>query len=325
MTLRRKLLLVALSTLVLPWAGWLYVRQMEHLLRNSQEQALLAIAFALDRGLVAVGADLPHAGQGWYVQKATGPIAIGGTAADWAPLKRWAQHPWHGVDVQLAADPAWLYMRIDVADATPTPADAFDPTAVESDHVLLQMRRGHGERSYLLASAGSGAFLARPMGPRERGLPDQISGQWTNVGNGYRIELRIPRAQAPDQLGIGVFDAATPTRFDGGKPEMRPLLSLSPALSNDLTQLAPSGVRVRLLSADGWVIGEGGSMLEAHPPPPRRFPWLRRVLSDLLVVPSLDRGKHLPRNIPRLAEADVRRALDGQAAANWRGGDTPGS
>ncbi len=325
MTLRRKLLLVALSTLVLPWAGWLYVRQMEHLLRNSQEQALLAIAFALDRGLVAVGADLPHAGQGWYVQKATGPIAIGGTAADWAPLKRWAQHPWHGVDVQLAADPAWLYMRIDVADATPTPADAFDPTAVESDHVLLQMRRGHGERSYLLASAGSGAFLARPMGPRERGLPDQISGQWTNVGNGYRIELRIPRAQAPDQLGIGVFDAATPTRFDGGKPEMRPLLSLSPALSNDLTQLAPSGVRVRLLSADGWVIGEGGSMLEAHPRPPRRFPWLRRVLSDLLVVPSLDRGKHLPRNIPRLAEADVRRALDGQAAANWRGGDTPGS
>ena len=49
MTLRRKLLLVALSTLALPWAGWLYVRQMEHLLRNSQEQALLATAFALDR------------------------------------------------------------------------------------------------------------------------------------------------------------------------------------------------------------------------------------------------------------------------------------
>ncbi len=111
MTLRRKLLLVALSTLALPWAGWLYVRQMEHLLRNSQEQALLAIAFALDRGLVAVGADLPHGDQGWYVQNATQPIVIDGNDSDWAPFSRWVQHPWTGVDVQLAADPVWLYMR----------------------------------------------------------------------------------------------------------------------------------------------------------------------------------------------------------------------
>ncbi|HEX5961938.1 MAG TPA: ATP-binding protein [Rhodanobacteraceae bacterium] len=325
MTLRRKLLLVALSTLALPWAGWLYVRQMEHLLRNSQEQALLAIAFALDRGLVAVGAELPRTGQGWYVQNAAQPIVIDGDASDWAPLARWTQHPWPGADVQLAADPVWLYMRIDVADATHTRVDAYDAAVVESDHVLLQLSRGSRERRYLLASASSGAILAHPLGSREQGLPDQISGQWQDAGKTYRIELRIPRAQAPDQLGIGVFDADAPARFDGGKPEIRPLLSLSPALSNDLTQLAPSGVRVRVLSADGWVIGEGGSMLEPPEPAPSRFPWLQKVLSDLLVVPSLDQRAHLPRNIPRLSAPDVRQALGGQANASWRGGDTPGS
>ncbi|HEX7324653.1 MAG TPA: ATP-binding protein [Rhodanobacteraceae bacterium] len=324
MTLRRKLLLVALSTLALPWAGWLYLRQMEHLLRNSQEQALLAIAFALDRGLVAVGADLPHAGQGWYIENARQPIVIDGNGSDWASLSRWAQHPWHGVDVQLASDPAWLYMRIGVSDPTPSRVGAFDPAAVESDHVLLQLTRGSRQRSYLLASASSGAFLARPLGPRARGLPDEISGQWQDTSGGYQIELRIPRAQAPQQLGIGVFDANAPTRFDGGKPDLRPLLSLSPALSNDLTQLAPSGVRVRLLSADGWVIGQGGSMLHTPPHKPSRFPWLQRVLSDLLVVPSLDRRRHLPHDIPRLDAADVRQALGGQATANWRGGSTPG-
>src|SRR5512146_3198880 len=104
MTLRRKLLLVALSTLALPWAGWLYVRQMEHLLRNSQEQALLAIAFALDRGLVAVGAHLPHAEQGWYVQNASPPIVVDGDDSAWKDLARWEQHPRPCVDVQLAAD-----------------------------------------------------------------------------------------------------------------------------------------------------------------------------------------------------------------------------
>ncbi|HEX7369603.1 MAG TPA: ATP-binding protein [Rhodanobacteraceae bacterium] len=325
MTLRHKLLLVALSTLALPWAGWLYVRQMEHLLRNSQEQALLAIAFALDRGLVAVGAELPHADQAWYVQNATQPIVIDGKAGDWAALDRWTQHPWKGVDVQLATDSAWLYMRIDVPDTTLTRVGAYEATAIESDHVLLQLSRGAHQRSYLLANASSGAFLARPLGPRVRGLPDEISGQWVNSATGYQIELRIPRSQAPAQLGIGVFDADAPTRFDGGKPNVRPLLGLSPALSNDLTQLAPSGVRVRLLSADGWVIGEGGSMLDADKPKPSRFPWLQHVLSDLLVVPSLDQRQHLPRNIPRLSTPDVRQALDGQATANWRGGDTPGS
>jgi dedicated sortase system histidine kinase len=325
MTLRRKLLLVALSTLALPWAGWLYVRQMEHLLRNSQEQALLAIAFALDRGLVAVGAQLPHADRGWYVQDASQPIVIDGDDSDWKAFARWEQHPWPGVDVQFAADSAWLYMRIEVADATHTRVGAFDATAVESDHVVLQLTRGKRQRSYLLASASPGAFLAHPLGLREHGLPDEISGQWQDSGKSYRIELRIPRAQAPDQLGIGVFDADAPSRFNGGKPDLRPLLNLSPALSNDLTQLAPSGVRVRLLSGDGWVIGEGGSMLEVQKPRVSRFPWLQQVLSDLLVVPSLDQRQRLPRNLPRLSDPDVQQALDGQATANWRGGDTTGS
>jgi dedicated sortase system histidine kinase len=327
MTLRRKLLLVALSTLALPWAGWLYVRQMEHLLRNSQEQALLAIAFALDRGLVAIGADMPTADKGWYVQAMPQPIVIDGNDRDWAPVAKWAQQPWDGVTVQLAHDAAWLYMRIHVDDGSETGSriDAHDPAAIEADHVVLELARGNRQRSYLIASAGSGVVLARPLDARVHGLPDQISGQWLTDGKGYRIELRIPRAQAPDHLGIGVFDAQAPTRFDGGKPDLRPLLSLAPVLSNDLTQLAPSGVRVRLLSADGWVVGEGGSLLEEQAPQPARFPWLQRVLSDLLVVPTLDQRQHLPRDIPRLSTPDVQQALDGHATANWRGGDVPGS
>ena len=42
MSLRTKLLLVALSILALPWAGWQFVRQMETLLR--QGGALMAAA-----------------------------------------------------------------------------------------------------------------------------------------------------------------------------------------------------------------------------------------------------------------------------------------
>ena len=42
--LRAKLALVALVLLVLPWAGWLYVREMERFLLAAQEEALAATA-----------------------------------------------------------------------------------------------------------------------------------------------------------------------------------------------------------------------------------------------------------------------------------------
>ena len=58
MSLRRKLLLVALCTLALPVAGWLYVRQMENLLRDGQAQALTASARAVARSLAVTGEGL---------------------------------------------------------------------------------------------------------------------------------------------------------------------------------------------------------------------------------------------------------------------------
>src|SRR5688572_7066186 len=41
--LRTKLLLLALTTLVLPWAGCQYAREMETVLRESEQQSLLAV------------------------------------------------------------------------------------------------------------------------------------------------------------------------------------------------------------------------------------------------------------------------------------------
>jgi hypothetical protein len=51
--LRAKLALVALVLLVLPWAGWLYVREMERFLLAAQEEALAATARGGDRAAQA--------------------------------------------------------------------------------------------------------------------------------------------------------------------------------------------------------------------------------------------------------------------------------
>src|SRR5919112_3619326 len=49
MSLRTKLLLLSLLTLILPWAGWKYAQQMETTLRRGQEDALLTTAQVLSR------------------------------------------------------------------------------------------------------------------------------------------------------------------------------------------------------------------------------------------------------------------------------------
>jgi len=325
MTLRRKLLLVALSTLALPFAGWLYVRQMEQLLRRSQEQALLATAFALGRGLVAVGANLPTPAKGWYVQNARQPIIVDGYGDDWAALSPWVQHPWPGVRVQLAQDAAWLYLHIEVNDATRTRVDAQDSESQDADHVELTLARGAQQRHFLIASAAPGSFQARPLDDRVRGLPDLITGQWQEDAGAYRIELRLPRAQAPDRLGIAVYDADAPARFNGGEPNMRPLYSLAPALSNDLTQLAPTGVRVRLLSSEGWVLASGGALLADSPAGNDRMAWFDKLVFDALIAPALQARSSTPMDAPQLQDADAKRALAGRASAVWRAGEAPGS
>ncbi|MEO6967862.1 MAG: ATP-binding protein [Rhodanobacteraceae bacterium] len=325
MTLRRKLLLVALSTLALPWAGWLYVRQMEQLLRRSQEQALLATAFALGRGLTAVGAKLPTSSDGWYVQRVRQPIVIDGYGDDWATLSPWVQHPWPGVRVQLAQDAAWLYLHIEVNDATRTRADAQDSGVIDADHVELTLIRGAQQRTFLIASAAPGSFQARPLDPPVHGLPDLITGQWQEDADAYRIELRLPRAQSPDRLGIAVRDADALARFNNGDADTRPLYALSPALSNDLTQLAPTGVRVRLLSADGWVLASGGAMSAGSSPRQGRMAWFDNLVFDSLIAPAMDRPSRLPADVPRLGAPDVQSALGGRANAGWRAGDAPGS
>jgi dedicated sortase system histidine kinase len=325
MTLRRKLLLVALSTLALPFAGWLYVRQMEQLLRRSQEQALLATAFALGRGLVAVGANLPTPAKGWYVQNARQPIVVDGYGDDWASLSPWVQHPWPGVRVQLAQDAAWLYLHIEVNDATRTRVDAQDSESQDADHVELTLARGAQQRHFLIASAAPGSFQARALDERVRGLPDLITGQWQEDAGAYRIELRLPRAQAPDRLGIAVYDADAPTHFNGGEPDMRPLYSLSPALSNDLTQLAPTGVRVRLLSSEGWVLASGGALLADAPVGNDRMAWFDKLVFDALIAPALQQRSSTPVDAPQLQDVDARRALAGRASATWRAGEAPGS
>ncbi|MEW5836457.1 MAG: ATP-binding protein [Pseudomonadota bacterium] len=320
MTLRRKLLLVALCTLALPVAGWLYVRQMENLLRDGQAQALTAAARAVARSLAVAGAGLPEGDRAWYVQPAQTPITVDGYGDDWAPLTPWSQPVGSRGKLLLAQDASGLYLWLDVRDSRRTRADVDDPLVLRADHVVLALSRGDARRRYLLASSGPGPLTAKALDPPVAGLPDAFAAQWQEDGSGYRIELRLSAAAGITGLGVGVFDPA-----DGGDPlavEQRPLLAYSDALSAELERLAPDNTYARVLSPQGWLMARSGQLQADGGPQPG---WFAALIYRSLLADRVQAAEPWMQDTPRLESPEVTRAQRGQPAAVWREGETRAS
>ncbi|MDE2308038.1 MAG: histidine kinase [Xanthomonadaceae bacterium] len=326
MSLRQKLLLVALCTLALPVAGWLYVRQMETLLREGQAQALLASARAVARSLVVTGAVRPDDADGWYVQQAVSPITVDGYGDDWAPLTPWSQSlatpaQQHG-RLLLAQDSSGLYLYATVPDTRRTRADAGDANALAADHLMLALGNADGQRRYLLASAAPGLSIARPLDPPVTGLPDQLTAQWQEDGSGYQVELRLPHNPPPRTLGVGAYVAAA-----GGDPlavDVRPLLSYSDTLSAELASLVPDRVQARVLSPQGWLLARSGQ-LDAAPGAHGQPGWFASLVYRSLLATRLEDANLWAQDVPRLDTPEVLRARAGHPVSVWRNGEERGS
>ncbi len=323
MTLRRKLLLVALCTLALPVAGWLYVRQMETLLREGQSQALLASAGAVARSLVVTGAVAPDsAGSGWYVQQAPYPITVDGYGDDWAPLTPWSQPLGARGKLLLAADDGWLYLYADVRATRRSRADADDVDALAADHLILALGNANGRRRYLLASAAPGPFTARPLDPPVEGLPEAIAAQWQEDGSGYRVELRLPRDFRLRALGVGVYDAAA--GGDRMAADTRPLLSYSDKLAGELAQLVPDRVQARVLASRGWLLARSGR-LNTAPGSDGQPGWFAALVYRSLLATRLEDASLWSQDVPRLDTREVAEAAAGRPVSVWRSGEERGS
>ncbi len=323
MTLRRKLLLVALCTLALPVAGWFNVRQMESLLRSGQAQALQASAQVVARSLLVTHA-LPPADDGpsWYVQQTPGPITVDGYGGDWAPLTPWRQpFPRRG-QLLLAADDNGLYLHARVAIAHRTRADAADANALSADHLILTLGNAAGQQRYLLASAAPGPVNARPLDPAVAGLPDQINASWQEDGSGYQVELRLPPDLELRMLGMGAYDAST--GGDRLASETRPLRRYSAALSHELAQLVPDQVQARVLSPTGWLLARSGRLDNARGVDGQPG-WFASLVYRSLLATRLEDANPWAQEVPRLDTAEVEQARAGKAVSVWRRGEERGS
>jgi dedicated sortase system histidine kinase len=345
-SLRTKLLLVSLLTLILPWAGWKYAQQMETTLRRGQEDALLTTAQVLGRVVASEPellyrvADLrtsfdPTRGDLFAPLLVTRPL-LDGFADEWPQPAR----PVPGFDAASAATAGpepkvrlgvhgrsmHLYVEVTAQHSLqyeiPPREDSAPPGKADRIVVLHHDEFGH-ERAWSISAIAPGPLLVRTC---EVGAPWKVSGDevpyvegiWRETDQGYAIELRAPLNLFGTQIAIQALDA-------GGAivAQTRGLAWIhagSEALKQRLEQYAPDGVRVSVVDAHGWLLARAGSIGIATP---TQYPGMRRdeegfTRSIYRVLFSSDEARARPYGLPYgMWGAPVDSARAGTLNAIW--------
>lgn len=278
MSLRFKLLLLSLLTLVLPWAGWQYAQQMETTLREGQEQALLTTAQVLSRVVASQPEELyripelrrsfdPAKGD-WYAPPLPIEPLLDGFPDEWPEPAR----PIAGLDrtsprVRLGVHGRFMHVYVEAQDAHiryERPA-AEDATAPEpSDRIVFFTRDEYGrERAWSVSAAAPGPIIVRTahVGAPWQATMDELSyvtGVWRATPNGYAVELRAPINAFGIQLAIFAIDLES--TFDAASTAPGWLHIGSETLKQRLAQFVPSELRVSVVDANGWLLARAGSI-----------------------------------------------------------------
>lgn len=283
MSLRVKLLLVSLLTLVLPWAGWRYAQQMETTLREGQEVALLTTAEVLSR-VVASEPELLYRvrelatnfdasnGDLFAPLLGTAPL-VDGFADEWPIPAR----PVPGFSNDASTRPdrpvvrlgvygrsMHIFIQVRTADIVyEIPRHDEQGVEARSDRLVILSRDEFGlERAWCLSAVAPGPLIVRscsigtPWAPTDE-LITTVSGVWRETSDGYAIELRAPINAIGTQLAVYAIDDQQQSIASA------PLASVhtgSEALKARLERYAPPGTRVSVVDNHGWLLARAGAI-----------------------------------------------------------------
>ena len=335
MSIRLQLLIVALTTLVLPWAGCQYARELETALRSSQEQSLLASAGTIANALSAqpqrVFQDASDtkpfsAGAGdLYVYPLVTQPLLDGYREDWdVPAEPTALPTVTGYRARLQAGSTdrFLYLFIEVADPH------FDPQAHNAlpdkerfDRVNLTLEGPNGRSSYFFATDAPGLIGAQSVVKSEDGtdqiaLEPRIQAFWLQSAAGYHLEARIPLSFVGRHLWVEAISGHGKGRAGLGaeSAEGGRLFFATAGLDVLLDSFIGDATRATVIDANALKLGTAGNIVskqrsEADDSEPIWYRYLMRVdTSDMPMLAS---------SPDHLSGDSVASALKGQPHAQW--------
>jgi two-component system, OmpR family, sensor histidine kinase ChvG len=333
-SIRLQLLIVALTTLVLPWAGCQYARELESALRGSQERSLLASAGTIANALSAqpqrVFRDVADSGafsaaQGdLYVYPLVTQPLIDGYREDWdiaadpTPLPT---STGYRARLQAGATEHYLYLFLEVDDRH------FDPEPYNVhagkdrfDRVNLTLQNPDGAAaSYFFATDAPGLIAAQSVVKNEDGtqrvlVEPRIQAFWLQTAAGYRLEARIPLSFVGRHLWIEALDGSGDGRAGIGADSAAGgrLFFATTGLDTLLATFIRDGTLATVIDVNSLKLGLAGSLNAARLKESEESPWYRYFLgADTENMPTITAAPD------HMSGEPVRAALEGNARAQW--------
>jgi two-component system sensor histidine kinase ChvG len=334
-SIRFQLLIIALTTLVLPWAGCQYARELETTLRVSQENSLQAAADTIANALSAQAPRVfgnsddsqafdPSQGD-LYVYPLHNEPLLDGYREDWGFAAEPQELPPGGLGARVLAAATerylFLYLEVDDPNFTPEPSDAH-PERDKFDRVDLTLQRPDGAlESLFLATGAPGLIEAQSTVKSDDGVDHaapqpRIQAFWLQTSHGYHLETRIPRnmlgsrvwLEAIDGAGVGRAGFIGADSLRGGR-----LFLATPGLGDLLATFIGPGTRATVVDMNSLKLGVAGSLTVNKDEDLRAAGgWYRSfVAGDTSHWP-------LQSSAPdRLSGKSVAEALAGRRAAQW--------
>ena len=298
------MLLMSCVLLAIPWISFHYAAEIEGILRENQEQAVLntarAIATALnDRpSLFQTPAVTPAEERGFSIVafRIHRPIDLDGRLDDWLAqgVELRALGREHVIeqaaDTDVAPITLWhaigvydneIYGAFEVLDDRVLYVDAENPRPESADHVRIGIQTPWGElRRYIVAARGPGPVTAVQVPIDASALAPsaaepRIQGHWRETVSGFNLELRLPRALVGPRLGFAFADVddadtrAIRSIVGSIGPEGRETLGTAtvppPEAVQIVRSLARPGTRAWIIATDRRLVARSGSLRVTEP------------------------------------------------------------
>lgn len=310
MRLAGQLLAVSTVTLLLPWAGCQYTREVETALRDGEQQAIVSNARLLAAALAPSAHSFAAEAERWsaagrgrgvdiYVHELSSSPTLDGYVEDWGTVAELAEPVG---ELVLLAGRRGAFVHLFARAAGSSPPGSL---RVKGRIALLE---------FTLEAPGPVTAVIREASedPRARGY-------WQATSQGWQIELRMPAALLDGRLGAQLLEADGTVRAASYGDVPGWMTGPRPEAQAALDALALPGQRIYVTDRAGFVLASRG--LERRDESYASAGWLERLYRGMLAGqlpadpppaarPAQLSGRHL--ELARLGVSDARRyALPG--------------
>lgn len=332
-SIRFKLLLVSLTLLSIPWAGYRFIQETESFLRHAQDQNLFISASAI----ASLVQNQPEAFQGdsqqgstllyrnLYLHQLKRAPVIDGYRDEWELIeKNFSQFAprmsGFSASVFLGTHSQHLYLLIGVKD----PQVSYGK---EGDHIDLAMINHEGKPlRFRVQPESPGWISAQRMllttaGLKPSEVDPRIRGEWQETEDGYTLELKLPIEYLDRRFSIGISESQSGDMLSNARlsPASRLgyLVRPSEKLEFLLHKLAPPNTRMWITDGSGLVLARAGK-LDADAPLSadiEEMPWFIGQLILWVIPQTIDSVGSLNEDQTHISIPSVRAALHGRLAS----------